>query len=62
MDPMLAPCAMSLCAVRAQASGPGLSYRQDPLLCTVADRLLDRLEDCKQRSFKHVAVIGGAGA
>ncbi|KAG1675377.1 hypothetical protein FOA52_012296 [Chlamydomonas sp. UWO 241] len=31
----------------------------DPLLSTVTERLLDRLEDCR-RSFAHAAVLGGA--
>ncbi len=34
-----------------------LFYMQD----TVAERLLDRLEDCR-RSFERAAVLGGAGA
>jgi hypothetical protein len=37
-----------------------LATEQDPLLETVTDRLLDRLEDCK-RDFPRVAVVGGAG-
>ena len=37
-----------------------LATSHDPLLETVTDRLLDRLEDCKRR-FPHVAVLGGAG-
>jgi NADH dehydrogenase [ubiquinone] 1 alpha subcomplex assembly factor 5 len=34
--------------------------QKDPLLTTVADRLVDRLEDCT-RPFPHVLVLGGAG-
>ncbi|GAX75078.1 hypothetical protein CEUSTIGMA_g2522.t1 [Chlamydomonas eustigma] len=37
-----------------------LSTSYDPLLETVTERLLDRLEDCK-RKFPRVAVLGGAG-
>jgi len=33
---------------------------KDPLLTTVAERLVDRLEDCT-RPFPHVLVLGGAG-
>ena len=33
---------------------------KDPLLSTVAERLVDRLEDCT-RPFPHVLVLGGAG-
>lgn len=33
----------------------------DPLVDTVAERLLDRLEDCR-RSFERAVVLGGAGA
>ncbi|CAL5229286.1 g12583 [Coccomyxa viridis] len=40
-------------AVRLQTS-------EDPLQAEVAERLLDRLEDCK-RTFPRVAVLGGAG-
>ncbi|GFH30427.1 hypothetical protein HaLaN_29283, partial [Haematococcus lacustris] len=40
--------------------GPKSSYRHDPLLGTVADRLLDRLEDCV-KTFPKAAIIGGAG-
>ncbi|KAJ9522701.1 hypothetical protein QJQ45_019894 [Haematococcus lacustris] len=39
--------------------GPKSSYRHDPLLGTVADRLLDRLEDCV-KTFPKAAIIGGA--
>eukprot|EP00197_Chlamydomonas_leiostraca_P011630 CAMPEP_0202879816 /NCGR_PEP_ID=MMETSP1391-20130828/34146_1 /ASSEMBLY_ACC=CAM_ASM_000867 /TAXON_ID=1034604 /ORGANISM="Chlamydomonas leiostraca, Strain SAG 11-49" /LENGTH=446 /DNA_ID=CAMNT_0049562219 /DNA_START=221 /DNA_END=1558 /DNA_ORIENTATION=+ len=35
-------------------------YREDPLLAMVADRLVDRLDDISGRTFKRVAVIGGA--
>ncbi|KAL4448082.1 hypothetical protein ABPG75_005301 [Micractinium tetrahymenae] len=44
---------------RDRASRTPLS--PDPLVDTVAERLLDRLEDCR-RSFERAVVLGGSGA
>lgn len=39
-----------------------LSSDRDPLHETIAERLLDRLDDCKGRTFASVAILSGASA
>lgn len=38
-----------------------MRYRSDPVLTTVTERLLDRLEDVSGRTFTRAVVLGGAG-
>jgi NADH dehydrogenase [ubiquinone] 1 alpha subcomplex assembly factor 5 len=37
-----------------------LSSNTDPLHETITERLLDRLDDCKDRTFRSVAILSGA--